>query len=117
MSECSCEGWPHFYLCPRYKPSSLRRGSGLRAESTKQAQRRRTLSALRKRAVANGATQCVVQWPDVCTGAHQGWHHLKKKSAGGGDEASNLVLCCNACNGAIEDHPAEARERGWVIRA
>ena len=116
MSECSCEGWPNFYLCPRYKPSSLRRGSGLRAESTKQAQRRRTLSALRKRAVANGATQCVVQWPDVCTGAHQGWHHLKKKSAGGGDEASNLVLCCNACNGAIEDNPTEARVRGWVHR-
>ena len=88
----------------------------MKRESKKQAARRRTLSALRKRAVASGATQCVVQWPDVCTGAHQGWHHLKKKSAGGGDEASNLVLCCNACNGAIEDNPTEARTRGWVIR-
>jgi 5-methylcytosine-specific restriction endonuclease McrA len=116
VTDCSCEGWPHFYLCPRYKPSSLRRGSGLRAESTKQAQRRRTLSALRKQMVEGGATQCVVQWPDICTGAHQGWHHLKKKSAGGGDDMSNLVLSCNACNGAIEDNPLEARERGWVHR-
>ena len=56
MSDCSCEGWPHFYLCPRYKPSSLRRGSGLRRESKKQAARRRKLSALRKQMVEGGAT-------------------------------------------------------------
>ena len=116
VPKCECEGWPHYYLCPRYKPSSLRRGSGLRRESKKQAARRRKLSALRKQMVEGGATQCVVQWPDICTGAHEGWHHLQKKSAGGGDEASNLVLCCNACNGAIEDNPTEARTRGWVIR-
>ena len=116
MSDCSCEGWPHFYLCPRYKPSSLRRGSGLRAESTKQAQRRRTLSALRKRAVQNGATQCQIQWEGVCTGQHAGWHHLKKRSAGGDDSEANLVLACNACNQKVEDAPAEARVRGWVHR-
>jgi 5-methylcytosine-specific restriction endonuclease McrA len=89
----------------------------MKRESKKQAARRRKLSAQRKRAIENGLTQCQIRWEGVCTGQHDGWHHLQKKSAGGSDEMSNLVLACNACNTAIEDNPTEAREKGWVIRA
>ena len=110
VPKCECEGWPHYYLCPKYRPPKR-----MKRESTKQAARRRKLSALRKRAIENGLTQCQIRWEGVCTGQHEGWHHLKKRSAGGDDSETNIVLSCNACNGMVEDEPAAARRRGLIL--
>jgi hypothetical protein len=46
-----------------------------------------------------------------CSGAVQGLHERRKRSAGGSlNNPANLVPACNVCNGWIEDHPALARE-------
>lgn len=39
------------------------------------------------------------------TGAHLHLDHLTPKSAGGTDEATNLVLACRSCNSARKDMP------------
>lgn len=57
----------------------------------------------------------VPEWAH-CTHWPEGRHHLRKRSAGGSDDPSNLLLSCNPCNGWVEDHPALAREAGLVIR-
>lgn len=51
----------------------------------------------------------------VCTGRAEHQHH--KKGRGPHLNTAALILdCCNACHSYIHSHPAEAYERGWMIR-
>lgn len=53
--------------------------------------------------------------PNPCTGNVQGLHERRKRSAGGSlKNPANLIPACNGCNGWIEDHPEDARERFGV---
>jgi hypothetical protein len=42
-------------------------------------------------------------------------HHRLRRSAGGRDEARCLVTVHVLCHGAIHDHPAEAKARGFLV--
>lgn len=60
---------------------------------------------------------CEVKFDENCTGRATGLHHLRKRSQGGGlTDPANVLASCSYCNGAIEDNPIEAHERGFVIR-
>jgi hypothetical protein len=41
-------------------------------------------------------------------------HHVKRRSQGGTDEASNLVCLCHGCHAWIHDNPAESRRLGYL---
>ncbi len=98
----------------------LERGTGLdrtkrmRNETPKHRRRRLARADLRAETITAGLTDCVIRWEGVCTGTFDGWHHLHKLSHGGSDDPSNMIRACNPCNSAVEDHPTEARQRGWV---
>ena len=81
--------------------------------------KRRRVNAERRRnmlAAFGSEPQCRVRWDDRCTGRADSVHELKKRSALGSiTDPANCVPCCNPCNSAIEDHPLEARRRGWVV--
>lgn len=52
-----------------------------------------------------------------CQKRATGLHHLRKRSAGGAlCDPDNVVRCCDACNGWIEDHPHDALMIGLVVR-
>jgi 5-methylcytosine-specific restriction endonuclease McrA len=55
--------------------------------------------------------------PDCEKYAHE-THHVLPRSAGGFDEAENLLPCCEACHDEIHNkRPAEARELGLLRSA
>lgn len=64
--------------------------------------------------------RCEVRWPKICTGQPDSIHHVIKRSAGGALMPSTLavrqrqvfLVACLPCNGAVEDHPQQARQRG-----
>lgn len=41
-------------------------------------------------------------------------HHVRRRSQGGRDEASNLLTVCAPCHRDIHDNPADSRERGLL---
>ena len=60
---------------------------------------------------------CEIRFDENCTGRATGLHHLRKRSQGGDlADPENVLASCSYCNGAIEDNPREAHERGFVIR-
>lgn len=60
---------------------------------------------------------CWIRSP-VCTGWAEHWHELVGRSQEGSiTDRRNLCAACRWCNGWIEDHPAEARSRGWKVPA
>lgn len=61
---------------------------------------------------------CSVQWDERCEGRATTLHELRKRSQGGSILApGNCIPSCGFCNGIIEDYPAEAHRRGFVLRA
>lgn len=59
---------------------------------------------------------CLLRHHSPCAGPGTP-HHLAKSSAGGPTTPDNLVPLCAFHNGWVEDHPAEARDLGLVVRA
>lgn len=41
-------------------------------------------------------------------------HHIKRRSQGGTDNASNLLVVCARCHDHIHRFPTESRKRGWL---
>ena len=41
-------------------------------------------------------------------------HHIKRRSQGGGDEASNYLVCCSAHHLFIHEYPAWSRREGYL---
>lgn len=61
---------------------------------------------------------CQLRFDDNCTVVATCVHELRKKSQGGSDtDRANCKTSCGYCNGAVEDHPTEAHERGFVLWA
>ena len=81
--------------------------------SSKQAKTQRQLAKIRKGLEAVDSN-CKIQSP-VCIGEVQGTHHIVKRSRDNVLKLSNIVLCCNPCNGFIETHSEWAKERGFLV--
>lgn len=61
---------------------------------------------------------CQLRFDENCTIVATCVHELRKKSQGGSDtDRANCKTSCAYCNGAVEDHPIEAHERGFVLWA
>jgi len=66
--------------------------------------------------------KCDIRSP-VCWGKAQAWHEAIKRSAGGEitpslkalEQGQKFFAACNACNDFCEQHPAWAKESGFVI--
>jgi hypothetical protein len=60
---------------------------------------------------------CEIRFDENCTGRATCLHEKRKRSQGGSLlDRANLMASCAYCNSAVEDHPIEAHERGFVIR-
>lgn len=57
---------------------------------------------------------CAVKSP-VCTGVSQGLDHSKGRVGANYLNKNSLVLCCNACNSYLSDHPAWAAANGHAV--
>jgi len=85
--------------------------------------RRRANANYRKFAQSKrkGVGRCELGSP-VCRYTPDGIHHVIKLSQDGAlmpgakavAQGQIFMVSCNPCNGWVEDHPKEARERGWV---
>lgn len=51
-----------------------------------------------------------------CGGHSHHLHHRKLRSQGGGHEVSNILGLCRPCHDWAHQHPALARERGWIVK-
>lgn len=60
---------------------------------------------------------CQVMSP-VCTGYAEHLHEILPRGRAGGLRAAlrdgDTVICCDACNGYISEHPVWAYEKGWL---
>lgn len=107
------------YLHPSMqRKHPLRSGfSPLRKQSPKKRKAQKELSTLRKQLIAERGDICQVKFSPDCRNRAEGTHHIKKRSAGGTDERSNVLLSCNICNSSIEDHPSQAQAAGLVVKS
>ena len=91
----------------RALPKSGRRGKLHRA----------AMDELRPAVFAATSYRCVAQSVPVegCSGRAEHAHHVHPRGRGGSDSFDNLIAVCSAHHQWIQDHPAEATERGWLI--
>lgn len=103
------------------RSTPLARKSRLRPVSRKRARVQRERRAFVSEVLAEGPL-CEIRWDANCRGRADGVHEVVKRSHGGAlvpgakaeAQGQRFVAACHYCNGAVEDHPAEARERGWA---
>lgn len=60
---------------------------------------------------------CEAMIPGVCTLRPTHWHHRKLRSQGGKHEVVNGLAVCSPCHNHFHAHPAEAVERGWIVKS
>lgn len=88
----------------------------LRRVSAKQRERQSQLKAAEPRVFERDNNECRVRISAHCTGRAEVLHHIRKRSSGWPvavlDHDDNLLSSCWACNLAVEDFPALARELG-----
>lgn len=53
---------------------------------------------------------------EQCDGQGGQAHHIRRRSQGGADDASNLLWVCGPCHSEIHAKPEWARERGLLAR-
>lgn len=58
--------------------------------------------------------RCEAAIDGVCTYVAQHRHHIKLRSRGGSNEASNLLYVCLRCHDHIHANPAWATEHGFM---
>lgn len=60
--------------------------------------------------------RCEARIKPGCVGRPDQRHHVRPRSAGGSDEASNTLDVCAACHDYIHSHPTEAYAWGFLKR-
>jgi hypothetical protein len=93
----------------------LARKSRIRPKSAKQAAKDRAGAKVKRAVMESGDGACEARIENVCRGRAVDPHHKVKRSAGGKDEASNLMRTCRWCHIWIENHPKLAAQRGLSI--
>lgn len=63
------------------------------------------------------ATWCEAQVDGVCTGRAEHRHHVRRRSQGGGDDASNTRDLCGRCHEHVHRNPEWAYEAGLLERS
>ena len=111
------------------KRTALRRVTGLSRSTTRIRPRSRKTAALYRevrvplvRRLLAERPRCEIRWDERCRGRSESVHEVIKRSHGGAivpgpkaeAQGQRFVAACIPCNGAVEDHPAEARRRGWA---
>lgn len=62
------------------------------------------------------ATWCEAAIDDVCTGRAVHRHHVRRRSQGGTNDATNTRDLCMPCHEWIHAHPAKAYDLGLLAR-
>jgi len=62
------------------------------------------------------ADWCEARIDGVCTGRAAHRHHIKRRSQGGTDDASNCADLCSDCHGWVHANPARSYELGLLVR-
>ena len=60
---------------------------------------------------------CEAGVPLVCGGSGEHFHHRKRRSQGGADDAVNLLHVCHACHGWIHEHPDASYAARLLVRS
>src|SRR3989304_5465439 len=109
--------------------TALRRVTGLARSTTPIRKRSRKMAALYREArvplvrrLLAERPACEIAWDANCRGGSGAVHEGIKRAHGGAigpgpkadAQGQRFVAACLPCNGAVEDHPAEARRRGWA---
>lgn len=71
--------------------------------------------AVRKAAEARSGGRCEAQTTN-CVQRATVHHHRWRRGQGGRGTLENDLHCCDPCHRHIHDHPAEAFEKGWLLR-
>lgn len=82
----------------------------------KNAAKARKAAAERDAALYRASFRCEFDDGLMRCSARQGLHchHVKRRSQGGTDDASNLICLCSFHHSWIHDNPAESRKRGYI---
>ena len=105
----------------------LRRVTGLsRSTALRPRSRKMTRAYVGRRAFVAATLaerpRCEIAWDERCRERSESVHEVVKRSHGGAlvpgpraeAQGQRFVAACLPCNGAVEDHPAGARRRGWA---
>lgn len=68
-------------------------------------------------AIKRAYYMCEAMIPAVCSQKGTELHHRKLLSQGGEHTVENLILLCTHCHRWAHDHPAQAVERGLIVRS
>jgi len=61
---------------------------------------------------------CQIKWDSHCNGRAEGLHEVLSRGRGGSiTDKANGLAACHYCNGAVSDHPAEAEDRGFLVKS
>ena len=97
---------------PRRRGSGLTRKSRIRSVSKKESARKGKYEA-KRRPYLEKHPRCEVNAVPECTRVSVDVHHMKGKIGDLLLDERWWMPTCRFCHGYIEDHPAEARQRGW----
>ena len=100
---------------PLRSSSSLRRVSPLRSGTTAQ-RRAHPAGSGRARPDEPLADWCEARIEGVCTGRAAHRHHIRRRSQGGTDDASNTTDICSDCHQHVHANPAWSYANGLLER-
>lgn len=60
---------------------------------------------------------CEAMIRGVCSLSPTHWHHRKLRSQGGKHEVVNGLAVCEPCHRYFHANPAEAMEKGWIVKS
>lgn len=107
-------------MASRVPGVALRTYRGLRQQSAKGKAIAAMLDEARPRVHRRDGYRCMVRLSPDCSGRAEDLHHTKLRSGGWSlDEChadDALLSACRACHMHLHGHPAEAEERGFIVR-
>lgn len=101
------------------KRSPLKRTSSLKRTAFKpkrNSKKESDWAKARRHAMDRSSGRCHASIPAAaCSGHAEHVHHIKRRSQGGNNELSNLLVCCFACHEWIHRNPEEATKKGFLF--
>lgn len=99
------------------KRTPLQRRTRLKPVSDKKRVRDAELAKARVEVAQRAFGRCEANTPACPSREHAGVHahHVRRRSAGGGHGAENLLWVCEAAHAYIHANPAESYDAGWLV--